>query len=233
MTIATPRPAHRLERLRAWMDDERIDCTVVFGSDNVNHLCGYWRYFGGPSALVIGRDGERTLVVMLDEAPDRGETVGRGPGARVRRARVRHRPRPGRRTHREARRRPGGDAGHAHRCRLRDPRLRGPPQCGSALCLRRRRTGAPQDQAGQGLGRAREDQRRLSALLARPGGRRRRCRARRERDRALHRSPVNGTDSVRGPDRVRLRPPLGLEHGRRLLSDPRRRYAQRWRQAIP
>ena len=51
------------------MDDERIDCTVVFGSDNVNHLCGYWRYFGGPSALVIGRDGERTLVVMLDEAP--------------------------------------------------------------------------------------------------------------------------------------------------------------------
>ncbi len=69
MTIATPRPAHRLERLRAWMDDEKIDCTVVFGSDNVNHLCGYWRYFGGPSALVIGRDGERTLVVMLDEAP--------------------------------------------------------------------------------------------------------------------------------------------------------------------
>ena len=51
------------------MEDEKIDCTVVFGSDNVNHLCGYWRYFGGPSALVIGRDGERTLVVMLDEAP--------------------------------------------------------------------------------------------------------------------------------------------------------------------
>ena len=69
MTIATPRPPHRIERLRGWMDDEKIDCTVVFGTDNVNHLCGYWRYFGGPSALVIGRDGERTLVVMLDEAP--------------------------------------------------------------------------------------------------------------------------------------------------------------------
>ena len=69
MTIATPRPPHRLERLRGWMDDEKIDCTVVFGIDNVNHLCGYWRYFGGPSALVIGRDGERTLAVMLDEAP--------------------------------------------------------------------------------------------------------------------------------------------------------------------
>jgi Xaa-Pro aminopeptidase len=50
------------------MKDEKLDCTVVFGTDNVNHLCGYWRYFGGPSALVVGRDGERTLVVMLDEA---------------------------------------------------------------------------------------------------------------------------------------------------------------------
>jgi len=69
LTIATPRPPHRIERLRGWMDDEKLDCTVVFGIDNVNHLCGYWRYFGGPSALVVGRDGERTLAVMLDEAP--------------------------------------------------------------------------------------------------------------------------------------------------------------------
>ena len=68
MKISMPRPPQRLERLRAWMDDEKLDCTVVFGTDNVNHLCGYWRYFGGPSALVVGRDGERTLVVMLDEA---------------------------------------------------------------------------------------------------------------------------------------------------------------------
>jgi Xaa-Pro aminopeptidase len=68
MKISMPRPPHRLERLRAWMDDEKLDCTVVFGADNVNHLCGYWRYFGGPSALVVGRDGERTLAVMLDEA---------------------------------------------------------------------------------------------------------------------------------------------------------------------
>lgn len=51
------------------MEDERIDCTVVFGPDNVNHLCGYWRYFGGASALAIDRDTERTLVVMLDELP--------------------------------------------------------------------------------------------------------------------------------------------------------------------
>jgi Xaa-Pro aminopeptidase len=68
MRLSMPRPPHRLERLRAWMEDEKLDCAVVFGIDNVNHLSGYWRYFGGPSALVVGRDGERTLVVMLDEA---------------------------------------------------------------------------------------------------------------------------------------------------------------------
>ena len=69
MPICTLRPPHRLERLRAWMEDERLDSVVVLGADNVNHLCGYWRYFGGPSALVLGRDGERTLVVMVDEVP--------------------------------------------------------------------------------------------------------------------------------------------------------------------
>ena len=68
MKISMPRPPHRLERLRAWMDDESLDCTCVFGTDNVKHLCGYWRYIGGVSALVVGRDGERNLVVMLDEA---------------------------------------------------------------------------------------------------------------------------------------------------------------------
>jgi Xaa-Pro aminopeptidase len=69
MTLSLPRPLHRLERLRNWMAGEDVDCTVVFGADNVNHLCGYWRYFGGPSALVVGRHGERTLAVMLDEVP--------------------------------------------------------------------------------------------------------------------------------------------------------------------
>ena len=69
MPICTPRPPHRLERLRAWMEEEQLDSAVVLGADNVNHLCGYWRYFGGPSALVLGRDGERTLVVMVDEVP--------------------------------------------------------------------------------------------------------------------------------------------------------------------
>ena len=59
----------RLERLGAWLESAGLDCAVVFGADPVNHLAGYWRYFGGPSGLVVGRDGERTLVVALDEAP--------------------------------------------------------------------------------------------------------------------------------------------------------------------
>jgi Xaa-Pro aminopeptidase len=63
------RPPHRLERLRGWMEGEALDCVVLFGPDHANHLGGYWRYFGGPSALVIDREGERTLVVMRDEAP--------------------------------------------------------------------------------------------------------------------------------------------------------------------
>lgn len=66
-SLDATRPAHRLERLEAWMADERLDCTVVAGSDAVNHLAGYWRYYGGPSALVVDRERKRTLVVMIDE----------------------------------------------------------------------------------------------------------------------------------------------------------------------
>jgi hypothetical protein len=62
-----PSPPHRLERLQSCMDNAGLNCTVVFGADNVNHLCRYRRYFGGFSGLVIERDGERTLVVMSDE----------------------------------------------------------------------------------------------------------------------------------------------------------------------
>jgi Xaa-Pro aminopeptidase len=66
--LESTRPPHRLERLAAWMEEERLDCTVVAGSDAVNHLAGYWRYYGGPSALVVDRERTRTLVVMRDEA---------------------------------------------------------------------------------------------------------------------------------------------------------------------
>jgi len=67
--ITVERPPHRLARLRAWMDAEDVDCVVACGPANVNYLGGYWRYYGGPSALVLARDGARTLVVMRDEVP--------------------------------------------------------------------------------------------------------------------------------------------------------------------
>jgi len=41
MTLSLARPPHRLERLRSWMAETGVDCTVFFGPDHVNHLCGY------------------------------------------------------------------------------------------------------------------------------------------------------------------------------------------------
>ena len=67
--ITIPRPLHRLERLRAWMEQESVDACVLFGAQNVAHLDGYARYYGGPAGLVVGRDGTRTLAVMMDEVP--------------------------------------------------------------------------------------------------------------------------------------------------------------------
>ncbi len=67
--ITSERPPHRLTRLANWMETEDVDCVVAFGADNVTYLGGYWRYYGGPSALVLDRDGRRTLVVMRDEVP--------------------------------------------------------------------------------------------------------------------------------------------------------------------
>ena len=51
------------------MQTEGVDCVAAFGAENVTYLGGYSRYHGGPAGLVVGRDGERTLVVMHDEAP--------------------------------------------------------------------------------------------------------------------------------------------------------------------
>jgi Xaa-Pro aminopeptidase len=66
-SLEATRPPHRLERLETWMAEERLDCTIVAGVDAVDHLAGYWRYYGGPSALVIDAERKRTLVVMIDE----------------------------------------------------------------------------------------------------------------------------------------------------------------------
>ena len=69
MTSVPARPPHRRERLSAWMKAEDVTCAVLFGADHVTHLTGYARYFGGPSAVVVGNEGECVLVVMQDEAP--------------------------------------------------------------------------------------------------------------------------------------------------------------------
>jgi Xaa-Pro aminopeptidase len=69
MTNATARPPHRRERLCGWMQAEDVTCAVLFGADHVAHMTGYARYFGGPSAVVVGAEGDCVLVVMQDEAP--------------------------------------------------------------------------------------------------------------------------------------------------------------------
>lgn len=51
------------------MEEAGVDACVLAGPDHVAHLTGYARYFGGPAALVVDRDGARTLVVNVEEAP--------------------------------------------------------------------------------------------------------------------------------------------------------------------
>src|SRR5436189_2638761 len=68
MTVVPERPPNRRERLRGWMQGEGVTCAVLFGADHVTHLTGYARYFGGPSAGVLGAGGGCILVVVQGEA---------------------------------------------------------------------------------------------------------------------------------------------------------------------
>jgi Xaa-Pro aminopeptidase len=61
-------PAPRLERAMEWMAANDLDALVVTSPALVNWVTGYSRYYGGPTAAVVGPAGERTLVVMRDEA---------------------------------------------------------------------------------------------------------------------------------------------------------------------
>ena len=82
ITMAPPPP--RLDRVTDWMSGQALDALVVTGTDMVNWLTGYSRYYGGPSALVLDPSGGRTLVVLRDEVPlaerlaDTGRVVGYG-----------------------------------------------------------------------------------------------------------------------------------------------------------
>lgn len=58
----------RISRLIGWLASEDADSLVVSGQEYVNHLAGYWRYFGSPAAAVLERGGAVTLVVGYDEA---------------------------------------------------------------------------------------------------------------------------------------------------------------------
>jgi Xaa-Pro dipeptidase len=56
-------PLPRIRRLRALLDAQDCEYAVVAGADYTLHTSGYVRYMGAPPAVVIGPDGERTLVV--------------------------------------------------------------------------------------------------------------------------------------------------------------------------
>ena len=63
--MAPPRCRHH--RVTDWMAANGVDALVAARADLVTWLAGYSRYYGGLSAVVIGRDGERVLVVARDE----------------------------------------------------------------------------------------------------------------------------------------------------------------------
>ena len=198
------------------MAESGVDCTVLFGADHVNHMGGYWRYFGGPSGLVVAADGERTLVVMRDEVPVAAE-LGQADD----------------------------EIGYGERgfgldldpvAGLIRPSLTFRPSRQPAVSVSRRRSPAPppgllrssrpswssvrghvEDPAAQGLGRAGADPGRVRAVLARAGG---------GREAAVPGvseielfSIAQSTAQVASgrTDRVRLRSPLGAELRRGVL----------------
>jgi Xaa-Pro aminopeptidase len=62
-------PRCRHDRVMEWMAREDVEALVVARADLVTWLAGYSRYYGGLAAVVVGRDGERVLVVPRDEVP--------------------------------------------------------------------------------------------------------------------------------------------------------------------
>ncbi len=62
-------PPPRLDRVREWIAANELDALIVTGTDLVTWITGYSRYYGGAAAVVIGPDGDRTLVALRDEVP--------------------------------------------------------------------------------------------------------------------------------------------------------------------
>lgn len=65
--ISMEAPPPRLDRVRQWIAANELDALIVTGPALVTWITGYARYYGGPGAVVIGPDGERTLVALRDE----------------------------------------------------------------------------------------------------------------------------------------------------------------------
>ena len=64
---------HRLERLQEGLRALDASGAILIGSSHGTHFAGYSRYYSGPVALVIDRDGRRTLVVPAYEVEAAGE----------------------------------------------------------------------------------------------------------------------------------------------------------------
>jgi len=61
-------PVHRLGRLVAAIEANGWDAVVASGAQHVAHLTGYARYYSGPAAALVERDGRRTLFLPHSEA---------------------------------------------------------------------------------------------------------------------------------------------------------------------
>jgi len=69
MPPSLPVVPSRFDRLQSWMDDEQLDCTILIGNDHATHFSGYARYFGGPSALVIGTKRSNATSYVVRTLP--------------------------------------------------------------------------------------------------------------------------------------------------------------------
>lgn len=72
--------ASRAERMRELLEEMGCGCLIAAGPQNVNHVLGYWSYFGSPAAAVLGTDGAISFMVARDEAPRAGREL---PGVTV------------------------------------------------------------------------------------------------------------------------------------------------------
>src|SRR5262249_8631075 len=53
----------RHERLRRGLEERGCDCAILVGPDHAVHLASYSRFLSAATAVVVGDDGARTLVV--------------------------------------------------------------------------------------------------------------------------------------------------------------------------